>query len=154
MRFHRRMDDGLGRFQPAIVGRFLTVIVGVILFLMQTSVARAQRLDGGLRVEVGDSTGASIVDARVTVTNEATNVSVSTNASSAGTYVFPNLLVGMYTVTVEKPGFKKSVQKSVAVESNKVAEAKVALELGEVSAVIEVEAGADLVKTESSTLDV
>ena len=46
------------------------------------------------------------------------------------------------------------MQKGVTVESNKVAEAKVALELGEVSAVIEVEGGADLVKTESSTLDV
>src|SRR6266571_5798160 len=152
MRFHRRMDDGLGRFQPAIVGRFLTVIVGAILFLMQTSVARAQRLDGTLRVEVGDTSGASIVDAKVTVTNEGTNVSVSTTTSSAGSYVFPNLLVGTYTITVEKTGFKKSVQKGVTVESNQTAESKVALELGEVSAVVEVEAGADLVKTESSEL--
>jgi len=135
-----------------IAGRFFIGVLGVFLFLLQASVAHGQRLDGGLRVEVGDSTGASVVDAKVTVTNEATNVSVSTNASSAGTYVFPNLLVGTYTVTVEKTGFKKSVQKGVTVESNQVAEAKVALELGEVSAVVEVEAGADLVKTESSEL--
>jgi hypothetical protein len=119
---------------------------------MLASGARGQRLDGSLRVEVADTSGASIVDAKVTVTNEATNVSVSTNTSSAGTYVFPNLLVGTYTVTVEKTGFKKSLQKGVTVESNQVAEAKVALELGEVSAVVEVEAGADLVKTESSEL--
>src|SRR6267378_3894927 len=154
MNCERARVVGPRRRRLAIVGRLFIGVLGVFLFLMQASVARGQRLDGGLRVEVGDSTGASIVDARVTVTNEATNVSVSTNASSAGTYVFPNLLVGMYTVTVEKPGFKKSIQKGVTVESNKVAEAKVALELGEVSAVIEVEAGADLVKTESSTLDV
>jgi len=127
-------------------------MLGVFLFLMQVSVARAQRLDGSLRVEVGDTSGASIVDAKVTVTNEATNVSVSSTASSAGTYVFPNLLVGTYTVTVEKTGFKKAIQKGVTVESNQVAEAKIALELGEVSAVVEVEAGADLVKTESSEL--
>jgi hypothetical protein len=127
-------------------------MLGVFLFLMQTSVARGQRLDGSLRVEVGDTSGASIVDAKVTVTNEATGVSVSTSTSSAGTYVFPNLLVGTYTVTVEKTGFKKSIQKGVTVESNATAEAKVALELGEVSAVVEVEAGAELVKTESSEL--
>src|SRR5467141_2233359 len=143
-----------GRRRLAIVGRLFIGVLGVFLFLMQASVSRGQRLDGGLRVAVGDSTGASIVDAKVTVTNEATNVSVSTNASSAGTYRIPNLMVGTYAVTVEKPGFKKSIQKGVTVEANKVAEAKVALELGEVSAVIEVEAGADLVKTESSTLDV
>jgi hypothetical protein len=134
-------------------GRLFLGMLGVFLFLMQTSIARGQRLDGSLRVEVGDTSGASIVDAKVTVTNEATNVSISTTASSAGTYVFPNLLVGTYTVTVEKTGFKKSIQKGVTVESNKVAEAKLALELGEVSAVVEVEAGAELVKTESSTLD-
>src|SRR6266446_7607700 len=131
------------------VVRILMGMLGVFLFLMQTSVASAQRLDGSLRVEVGDTTGASVLDAKVTVTNEATGVSVSTTASSAGSYVFPNLLVGTYTVTVEKTGFKKAIQKGVTVESNQVAEAKLALELGEVSAVVEVEAGAELVKTES-----
>jgi hypothetical protein len=128
-------------------------MLGLALCFMLGTAARAQRLDGSLRVEVGDTSGASILDAKVTVTNEATGVSVSTNASSAGSYVFPNLLVGTYTVTVEKTGFKKSIQKGVTVESNQVAESKVALELGEVSAVVEVEAGAELVKTESSTLD-
>src|SRR5438477_7931102 len=152
MEFGRRVHDGLSDFQLAIVGRLFIGILGVFLFLMQSSVARGQRLDGSLRVEVGDSSGGSIVDAKVTVTNEATGVSVSTTASSSGTYVFPNLLVGTYTITVEKTGFKKSIQKGVTVESNATAEAKVALELGEVSAVVEVEAGADLVKTESSEL--
>ena len=134
------------------VGRLLAGMLGLALCFLLGSATRAQRLDGSLRVEVGDTSGASILDAKVTVTNEATGVSVSTNASSAGTYVFPNLLVGTYTVTVEKTGFKKSIQKSVTVESNGVAEAKIALELGEVSAVVEVEAGAELVKTESSEL--
>src|SRR6266851_4053469 len=130
------------------IARLFIGMLGVFLFLMQTSVARGQRLDGSLRVEVGDTSGAAVVDAKVTVTNEATGVSVSTTASSAGTYVFPDLLVGSYTITVEKAGFKKSVQKNVTVESNQVAETKVALELGEVSVTVEVEAGADLVRTE------
>jgi Carboxypeptidase regulatory-like domain/TonB dependent receptor len=152
MNCERAMSIRLRRSWRWNASRLLMGMLGVFLFLMQVSVARAQRLDGSLRVEVGDSSGGSIVDAKVTVTNEATNVSVSSTASSAGTYVFPNLLVGTYTVTVEKTGFKKSVQKGVTVESNGTAEAKVALELGEVSAVVEVEAGADLVKTESSEL--
>jgi hypothetical protein len=143
---------GLRKNCLSYVCRFLLGILGVMLVLTQGSAVRAQRLDGTLRVDVGDSSGASITDAKVTVTNEATGVSISTTASSSGTYVFPNLLVGTYTITVEKSGFKKSVQKGVTVESNGTAEAKVALELGEVSAVVEVEAGADLVKTESSEL--
>jgi hypothetical protein len=121
--------------------------------VLAASLAHAQRLDGSLRVTVTDKTGGTVEDAKVTVTNEATNVSLTATASSAGTYVFPNLLVGSYTVTVEKDGFKKSISKGIQVESNQVVDAAASLELGDVSAVVQVEAGADLVKTESSTLD-
>src|SRR5262249_40572668 len=123
-----------------------------ILCLLLPCVLWAQRLDGTLRVTVTDKSHASIEGARVTVTNEATGVSNTTTASSAGTYVFPNLLVGSYTVTVDSDNFRKSVQKGIAVESNQVSEAKIELEIGAVSAVIEVQAGSEVVKTESSEL--
>jgi hypothetical protein len=132
--------------------KFCTLVLLVLACVLTASVARGQRLDGTLRVTVTDTTGGAVEDARVTVTNESTNVSKSATASSAGTYVFPDLLVGNYTVTVEKAGFKKSMAKGVQVESNQVAEANAMLEVGDVSAVVEVEAGADLVKTESSEL--
>jgi len=120
--------------------------------LFATQALHAQRLDGTLRVTVTDKTGASIEDAKVTVTNEATNVPKTATASSAGTYVFPDLLVGSYTVTVEKSGFRKSVLKAIQVQSNQVAEAGAILEIGDVSSVVEVNAGAELVQTESSEL--
>ena len=81
--------------------------------LLATQALHAQRLDGTLRVTVTDKTGASIEDARVTVTNEATNVPKTATASSAGTYVFPDLTVGTYSVTVEKTGFRKSISKGI-----------------------------------------
>jgi hypothetical protein len=133
--------------------RLIIMSLSALLCLVLTGIAVAQRLDGTLRVTIMDKSQATIEDAKVTVTNEATGVSASTTASSAGTYVFPNLLVGSYTVTVEKDGFKKYVQKGIAVASNQVAETRVELEVGSISAVVQVEAGADLVKTESSTLD-
>jgi len=127
--------------------------VVVVLLVLSSSGAFAQRLDGTLRVDVTDSSGASILDAKVTVTNQDTNVSITTNASSAGTYVFPSLLVGNYKITVEKAGFKKSVHADVEVRSNQVSESKIVLAVGEVTAVVEVQAGAELLKTESSTLE-
>jgi len=133
--------------------RITVIALAAMMCALLGSGAWAQRLDGSLRVTVTDNSQASIEDAKVTVANEATGVATSTTASSAGTYVFPNLLVGNYTVTVEKDGFKKSVQKGIAVASNQIAETKVQLELGSVSSVVEVQAGADLVKTESSTLE-
>jgi Carboxypeptidase regulatory-like domain len=134
--------------------RRLTVIpLAAMLCVLLSSVTRAQKLDGTLRVTVTDHSQATIEEAKVTAQNEATGVATATSASSAGTYVFPNLLVGTYTVTVEKDGFKKAVEKGISVGSNQVAEAKVELEVGSVSAVVEVEAGAELVKTQSSDLD-
>src|SRR6202171_2759646 len=133
--------------------RLIQFALLVLSCVLTATVAQAQRLDGSLRVTVTDKSGASIQDASVTVTNEATNVSLTATASSAGTYVFPNLLVGSYSITVQKEGFRKAISKGVQVESNQIAEALITLEIGEVSAVVQVEAGADLVKTESSTLD-
>jgi hypothetical protein len=131
-------------------------IIGVALVALSLAVganlARAQRLDGTLRVIVTDSSGASVVDAKVTVVNEGTNVTQSTDASSDGAYEFPNLLVGAYTVNVEKTGFRKYVAKGVAVAASQVAEARVRLDIGEATAVVQVEAGGDLVKTTTSEL--
>jgi len=133
--------------------RLIFMALAGVLCILLGGAARGQRLDGTLRVTVTDKSQASIEGAKVTAENEATGVAVTTTASSSGTYVFPNLLVGAYTVTVEKDGFKKTVQTGIIVNSNQVSEAKVDLELGSVSATVEVEAGADLVKTESSALE-
>ena len=134
--------------------RRLVQVLLLVLVICGADVARAQRLDGTLRVTVTDISGGSIPDAAVTVTNEATNVSITASASSAGTYVFPDLLVGTYTVTAEKGGFKKWISKGVQIESNQTSEALAAMEVGDVSMSVEVAAGAELVKTESSELGV
>ena len=80
--------------------RITVIALSAMLCALLSSVAGAQRLDGTLRVTVMDKSQASIEDAKVTALNEATGVAANTTASSAGTYVFPNLLSGSYTVTV------------------------------------------------------
>lgn len=160
MNFERALNKGSLRYASSKVaakrekpGRlWVALLAFVVAMLILPGLANAQRLDGTLRVTVSDSTGAGILDAKVTVTNEGTNVSSTATASSVGTYVFPDLLVGSYTVTVEKSGFKKSVSKGVQVESNQIAEITSTLEVGDAAAVVEVTAGAELVKTESSEL--
>src|SRR5260370_27503282 len=110
MNCERARNIGPCRSWRLTASRILTGMLRVFLFLMQVSAARAQRLDGSLRVEVGDTSGASIVDAKVTVTNEATNVSVASTASSAGTYVFPNLFGVTYTVKGDKTLFTRTLR--------------------------------------------
>src|SRR5712671_2891158 len=145
---HKRILQG----ENEIMRRLIQFALLVLLCIATATLASAQGLDGTLRVTVTDASGASVESATVKVINEATNLSVSSNASSAGTYVFPNMSIGSYSISVEKSGFKKSVNKGVQVESNQVAEVAATLEIGDVSSVVEVSAGAELVKTESSEL--
>jgi len=122
------------------------------LVLAWASAAYAQRIDGDLRGEVKDPTGAVIPDAKVNVTSEGTGVTVVVKTSSAGVYFVPNLLPGTYSVTVEVAGFKKHVRRDVEVIANRTAEANMTLELGQVTQVVEVSAGSELVQTSTSTL--
>jgi len=68
--------------------RLIFVALAAILCILLGSPARAQRLDGSLRVTVTDKSQASVEDAKVSVTNSATGVISQTTASSSGTYVF------------------------------------------------------------------
>ena len=76
----------------------------------------AQGLDGTLRGQVKDSTGALVPGAVVTAKNNGTGAVRTVETSSAGTYAFTNLLVGNYNVSAELKGFKKYVRPSIGRE--------------------------------------
>src|SRR5262245_37132222 len=94
----------------------------VLVIALCAAVAGAQTLDGTLRGEVGDPSGAVVAGAKVTATNVATNVSRETTTSTSGTFNFPNLLAGTYTVTVETSGFSKYTREQVQVRTNQITE--------------------------------
>ncbi|MHB8652574.1 MAG: carboxypeptidase regulatory-like domain-containing protein [Terriglobia bacterium] len=95
---------------------------------------------GTLRGQVVDPSGAVIPGATVTATNRDTALSQTTATTSAGNYVFPGLLPGKYTVSVERPGFKGSSLSDVAVVANQMNEADLRLELGQTTQSVEVTA--------------
>ena len=55
---------------------------------------------------VTDPTGAVVANASVSLTEESTQVTLSTKTDSSGVYVFPNINVGTYTLTVSASGFR------------------------------------------------
>lgn len=133
---------------------------GVVLALLATATglfcsasAFAQGTTGTLRGQVLDPTGATVANAQVTATNKETGVSVKSITTSAGTYGFPSLLPGKYSVTVEVSGFKKYVKNDVTVLADQDNVADAQLELGVATESVEVTAGAVQVQTTSSTLN-
>jgi hypothetical protein len=99
---------------------------------------------------VTDPSGAVVTDAVVTLTNEGTKVSFTTQTTSSGTYVFDSVQVGVYTVAVEKQGFKRFVSTGNQVNVNQPATIDVPLEIGGITDVVTVQGSAELVQTSSS----
>jgi carboxypeptidase family protein/TonB-dependent receptor-like protein len=136
-----------------IEGCFLAGTCIAIMLLLMLSPAFAQRTTGTLRGQILDPTNAAVPNAQVMATNQDTGVAVKISATSAGTYNFPSLIPGKYTVAIEAAGFKKLVKNDVPVlaDQDSVADAK--LELGATGEVIEVVAGAVEVQTSDSSIN-
>jgi hypothetical protein len=133
--------------------RLLSTVAVAAAILVSIGTAVAQRTTGTLRGQVLDPAGAAVANARVTAVNKDTGVSISIETTSAGTYDFPSLLPGKYTVTVEVEGFKKAIKSDVPVLADQDNVADVKLELGVATETVEVSGGALAVQTTSSALN-
>lgn len=99
---------------------------------------------------VSDSSGAAVAGATVTLTNDGTGISLTTQTNDSGNYVFDLIQPGNYTVSIEKQGFKKFVSAKNNVQVNIPAAINASLEVGNVSEVVNVESTAELVQTTTS----
>ena len=76
------------------------------MVLLGVTFAGAQNFRGGINGTVTDQGGAAIPGATVQITDDSTGVIHSSVASSAGEYSFPDLPLGMYTVSATSSGFE------------------------------------------------
>jgi hypothetical protein len=101
---------------------------------------------------VKDQSGATVSGAVVTLTNQATNVNLATKTDGDGNYLFPRVEAGVYRLTVEHDGFKKTVQSDITLEVNQNGRLDVALEIGQSSEIIEVTAEVPQIDTSGAVL--
>src|SRR5437899_2369905 len=83
----------------------------ICLVLLSSPAVHGQTLSGILGT-VTDQAGLPIPNAEITITNTDTGVRRNTTTGTVGSYHLTDLNPGIYTVTVEKQGFKSSVQKN------------------------------------------
>lgn len=88
--------------------RTTTCLLACLLLL--TAGLAAQELGTAiLNGDVTDPQGAVVANAQVTAKNTATSVERTTTSSSAGLFVFNDLVPGKYEVRVEAKGFNPSL---------------------------------------------
>lgn len=129
----------------------MTSACAVVLVLFALAFdALAQGTTSRITGTVTDNSGAAVAGATVTLTNEGTNVSNTTETSDSGAYTFDLIQVGTYSVSVEKQGFKKFLSKQNEVSVNQSATVNVLMEVGGVSETVTVEGTVEQVQTSSS----
>jgi trimeric autotransporter adhesin len=111
----------------------------------------AQSYQGGLRGVVQDPGGAVIADAKVTLVNQATNVSRATLSNGQGEYAFTAIDPATYKLVVESPGFKRFEHTDIVIATQEFLTLDPKMEVGAVSESIQVNAEVSLIETANAS---
>ena len=133
--------------------RRVYILVGLLLtFAIASSVpVFAQRADRGIITGVvTDPSGAAVPGARLVITNSDTGVSTPVSTTEAGNYGSPPLILGTYTVRVEREGFKTFVRSGILLTGGITYRQDAILELGAIAQTVEVKAASEMINVSSA----
>jgi hypothetical protein len=122
----------------------VTLLVGLTFPLHGQSTAA--RIVGAL----SDANNTAVPGQTITLTNQDTNAARTVVSDEGGNFSFPNLPIGVYEVVVAAPGFKRYVQRGIALQVEQTARLDIQLEVGAVTESVTVEGGSPLIDTERS----
>src|SRR5260370_20786981 len=103
-------------------------LILLALVLVCACVAQVDR--GNIQGTVTDPSGSVVAGAAVRIVSPATNVAQSTVTGLNGAYVFFNLPIGLYNLSVEGKGFRRSDVTGIKVEVNQQTNIHVGLQVG------------------------
>jgi len=119
----------------------------VYLCLVLSLPVWGQKFTGEIRGVVTDKSGATVPNASVSVANNSTGDVRTVTTNPSGEYVAVELNPGTYTVTVKQAGFKEFISKDVVLNVSSTTVVNAALDVGNVSEQVEVEANQVQVET-------
>ena len=109
------------------------------------AVVCAQVITSTIYGVITDPSGAAVVGARITASEEQTGAAFSTQSDALGEFTLTSLQAGRYRLQIEAPGFKTARQTGLELSSGARIRVNFTLELGEVATAIEVSAATPLV---------
>ena len=125
------------------------VIPSAMLIFLFAFLAHSQTITGSISGRVLDSQMAVIGGATVTITEASRNFTTTTMTGEDGSFLSAGLLPGNYSISVDKPGFKKARIETPLNANDKLNVGNLQLEVGGVSETVEVSAEVALLQTES-----
>jgi hypothetical protein len=137
---------------PSSRAHWTAVCLTVAFSLCTSTLLVAQGTSGRILGRVADPTGAVLAGVKVTLVNEATNVSRDALTNGNGDYDFVEVPVGTYRLEFDLRGFKKNVRRSIALDINQVITLNLTMQLGGAQEIVDVTSEAPLVETTSTQL--
>ena len=110
----------------------------------------AQTFRGGISGTVTDASGAAVANAPVKLMSPDTGLTRDGVASSSGEFVFQDLPLGKYDITVTQPGFDTVHVTGITVDAGKIATVALKLDVARQATTVEVAASVVAVETASS----
>src|SRR5580704_6772075 len=123
----------------------------LLTMFLSVTLAGAQNFRGGINGVVTDQGGASIPGAQVSITNEGTGITQSSVATSGGEYSFPDLPLGLYTVSATSSGFETLKVQKVQVSAGSTYSLPMKLAVASQATTVEVNAAGVSLDTTSVT---
>jgi hypothetical protein len=117
----------------------LIAALGIAAAFLAIPSANAQQTLGGITGTVTDTSGAVVAGATVSLVGDQTKLSRSQTTNSNGTYLFVNLPIGNYTLSIEQAGFQSQSIPSLLVQADRTLTVNAELKIGNVSESITVE---------------
>jgi len=130
---------------------FAVALLALLALLFAPERGQAQTFRGGINGTVTDGSGAVVAGASVEAADTATGVSHKTVSTSAGEYIFQDMALGTYKVTVTASGFKTAVVSSVPVKAGVIYTLPVKLGVESAGETVEVSASGLALDTTTTT---
>lgn len=126
---------------------------GLALAIFAATAGFSQTTSTEILGTITDSSGAVVGEAKVTLLREATGEKREILTSHEGSFSFPFIDIGEYSLTVEKPGFKTERRTGIQVQLQQKARVDFQLSVGATTEVVNVVAtGAAVLKTEDAAI--
>ena len=121
-----------------------------LLALLASASLIAQTFRGGISGTVADASGAAVAGAAVKLVSPDTGLTREGTTTSGGEFVFQDLPLGKYDITVTQAGFDTVHVSGVTVDAGRIATVALKLEVAKQATTVEVAAEAVAIETASS----
>jgi hypothetical protein len=128
----------------------MRIALAIAAIALTCGSVQGQVLYGSLTGNVTDPSSAAIVHAKVEALNVETGILHQAETDVRGTYLFTNLQLGHYKVTITAPGFQTAVENNIAVAPNEVRRSDFKLGIAASTQTVEVSATATVLQTDKA----